>query len=242
MRRRINSTGRHRIERNRIDLHAVGENGFGLALDLAPMQLPEAGKIVVEAHVQSLTERFGFGTVARPQADTPLVLQRLGIDDATFRIKVVERGSGRLLARADRLRIGDDGGSGRRELLAVRVRDLGPEPWRTELMPTGEPCLVLNESIPDAASRVTSDRAFQALVLPAAFRQVLHLLWSTQEQIEGDGDDPVSRWLAFAEALTGEDVPDWEDREQVLGWIDRACRQFAGRHDFLSVFTEAGRA
>lgn len=239
MRRRINSTGRKKIPRELAEILPGQEGRFDVRLDLGPLGLPAECRVIVEAHVQSVTERFSFGTVANMEAEEPTILRRLPIEDTQFRVKVVDPAAGRLLARVDRLRADDREGSSRRELLLVRVRDLGPEPWRTELLPTGEPCLVLNEYIPGAASRITTDPVFQALVLPAAFRQVLHLLWAGQEQIEPEEDTPASRWLSFAEALTDDDLPDWSDRDLVLDWVNKACAAFASRHEFIKPFTEA---
>lgn len=239
MRSRINSTGRRKIPREKAVIVPGDAGRFEVQLDLGALELPPAGRIVVEAHRQSITERFLFGTVEEIGPEAPTVLRQLQLEDAQFRIKIIDPAAGRLLARVDRLRADGGAGGGRRELLVVRVRDLGPEPWRTELQPPDEPCLVLNERIPGAASRITTDPVFQSLVLPAAFRQVLHLLWAAGELIEPEEDTPASRWLLFAELLTGEDLPDWENRDLVLDWINRACAAFAGRHDFIRLFIEA---
>lgn len=240
MRSRINSTGRRRITRDRIAIHVRDSTAFDVALALDGLALPPDGRVVVEAHRQSVTERFDFGVVADVRPATPPILRQFAVEDATFRIKVIHPDGGRLLARADRLRADAGEGGGRRELLTVRVKDIGPEPWRTELMAGDEPCLVLNDNIPSAAARITSDPVFQALVIPAAFRQVLHLLWTHGEQIDADEDTPASRWLTFANALTGAETPDWADSEAVLDWINAACTAFAGRHDFIIALKEAG--
>lgn len=243
MRSRINSTGRRRITRDRIAIHARDSTAFDVTLTLDGLALPPDGRVVVEAHRQSVTERFDFGAVTDIRPASPPILRQFAVEDATFRIKVINPDGGRLLARADRLRADAGEGGGRRELLTVKIRDIGPEPWRTEFMPGGEPCLVLNDSIPGAAARITSDRVFQALVIPAAFRQVLHLLWTRHEQIDADEDTPASRWLTFASALTGMETmetPDWDDSEAVLDWIDAACTAFAGRHNFIIALMEAG--
>lgn len=240
MRRRINSTGRRKIPREKILVRSCENGAFGVDIDFDGLGLPADGRVVIEAHRQSLTERFDFGTVSAPNPAENPVLKQLEITDATFRIKVVHPDGGQLLARADRLRA-DSQDAGRRELLTVRVKDIGHEPWRTEMI-ADEPCLVLNERIPGAAARITSDAIFQSLVLPAAFRQVLHLLWGHGEAIEPDDDTPASRWLSFVGAITREETPDWSETEKVLDWIDAACAAFAGRHDFVSVFEGSSHA
>lgn len=240
MRSRINSTGRKKIQRDRIALLLRDDGGFVCDLDVANLGLPPTGRIIVEAHRQSITERFDFGTVAEPGYLAPPVLRQLDIEDVTFRIKIVDPENGRLLARADRLQPNGNDGGGRRELLTVKIKNIGPEPWKVEIDAAGEPVLFLNDAIPAADSRITTDPVFQALILPAAFRQVLHLLWAENEQLEQDDDSPASRWLRFSFALTNQEPPDWEDSDAVMEWINIACRAFANQHPFMVAFKEGG--
>jgi hypothetical protein len=240
MRSRINSTGRKKIHRDRITILPRENGGFECDLDLADLGLPLTGRIVVEAHRQSITERFDFGTVDKPGSAAAPVLRQLDFEDVTFRVKVVDPQNGRLLARADRLRPNGHDEGGRRELLTVKIKDIGPEPWKVEIDPAGEPVLILNDAIPGADARITKDPLFQALILPAAFRQVLHLLWAENEQLEQDDDSPASRWLMFSQALTGQDPPDWDDDNAVVEWIDTACREFAAQHPFMTAFRDVG--
>lgn len=240
MRSRINSTGRKKIQRDRIALIPREGGGFVCDLDVTNLGLPPTGRIVVEAHRQSVTERFDFGTVAEPGPVSTPALRQLDIEDVTFRVKIVDPENGRLLARADRLQPNGHDEGGRRELLTVKIKDIGPEPWKVEIDAAGEPVLILNDAIPAADSRITTDPVFQALILPAAFRQVLHLLWAENEQLEQDDDSPASRWLMFSQALTNREPPDWEDPDVVVEWIDIACRAFAAQHPFMAAFKEGG--
>lgn len=238
MRSRINSTGRKKIQRDRIAILPREGGRFVCDLDVANLGLPPTGRIVVEAHRQSITERFDFGTVAEPSPLTALSLRQLDIEDVTFRVKIVDPENGRLLARADRLQPNGHDEGGRRELLTVKIKDIGPEPWKVEIDAAGEPVLILNDAIPAADSRIVSDALFQALILPAAFRQVLHLLWAENEQLEQDDDSPASRWLMFAQALTNKEPPDWDASDDVVEWIDIACKAFAAQHPFMVAFKE----
>lgn len=238
MRSRINSTGRKKIQRERIKIVSRDDGGFTFEIAVSDLGLPSNGQIVLEAHRQSITERFSYGTVDEPKADNSLILRQLSIDDATFRVKIVDPYNGRLLARADRLQPNGRDNGGRRELLTVRIKDIGPEPWKVELDPSDEPVLILNEAIPGAESRITNDLVFQALILPAAFRQVLHLLWAKKEQLEQDEDSPASRWLQFSQALTRKDPPDWENVDAVEEWIDVVCKAFAAQHPFMAAFKD----
>lgn len=238
MRSRINSTGRKKIQRDRIAIFPREDGSFVCDLDVANLGLLPTACIVVEAHRQSITERFDFGTVAEPNPASTPVLRQLDIEDATFRVKIFDPQSGRLLARADRLQPNGRDNGGRRELLTVRIKDIGPEPWKVEIDAAGEPVLILNEAIPAAGSRIISDALFQALILPAAFRQVLHLLWAENEQLEQDDDTPASRWLMFSQALTNLEPPDWGVSDEVLDWIDIVCKAFAAQHPFMVAFKD----
>lgn len=242
MRSRINSTGRTKIPRHLATFVVNADDGeepqFTARIRLDNLDLPPDGEVVVEAYRQSLNERFDFGTVAAIGARSSTVLRELEPDSLSFRIKVVEPGTGRLLARGDKFQPkGTDDGA-RHELLKVIRRNLGAEPWKTEIHDTGLPVLVLNEHIPNVLNRIRTDRTLQAFILPAALRQILLMLWVQKADQEDDDDDWITRWLDFAEGITREDRPDWSDDDAVRAWIDGVCRAFSKRHDFIKEFEE----
>jgi hypothetical protein len=237
MRSRINSTGRIKIKSSNVGfvLNRLvdGEWHFTAEIDLVDLNLPPESSIIVEAYRQSVHERFPFGTVGdtTPQATT--ALRELDSDGIRFRVKVVEPVTGRLLARADN--IDPAGESGRTELLKVTVSDLGQEPWKTEISSqSGSPTLVLNSRIPNVGNRIKIDRAFQAMILPSALRQVLLMLSAEAAEIEEEpeGDDWQSRWLHYAELISKVDKPDWSDRLGVQEWINSACKAFSSKYFF----------
>jgi hypothetical protein len=244
MRSRLNSTGRQKITPAMasfiLDGAAEEQVTFSAQIDLSSLSLQENGAVVVEAYRQSLFERFEFGTVAVPAPARPLQLRTLRREALQFRMKVVEPRTGKLLARGDRLNPVGAAEAGRSELLRTITRDLGPEPWRTELTQAGQPVLVLNENITAAASRIKTDREFQSLILPAALRQVLLVLWAKREEEEDEPEenDWVSRWLVFAELVSGQDRPDWREEEDVQDWINEVCQAFCKKFDFMSVLGE----
>lgn len=241
---RINSTGRQRIAGEMASFSLVADEArptFVATIDLSTLaDLPAEGQVFVEAHRQNAIERFDFGTVARTAARGPTELRELTAESLQFRVKVVEPGTGKLLALGDRFSAGEAEHGGRQPLLTVRERDLGPEPWRTEFEDDAA-VLVLNERIPDAIARLKSDPLFQALILPAAFRQILLTVWAARrDEAEEPADhDWCSLWLRFVRNLLDQDLPDWEKEEETLVWIDDACQAFAGRHDFMSAVTGA---
>lgn len=242
MRSRINSTSREKIDGSMASFatvaHADGTVDFQASIDLTPLQLPKDGEVIVEAYRQSLHERFAFGTVGRVAPREATVLRELGSEGVKFRIKVVEPATGRLLARGDKLGATEGEGAGRRELLKVIVRDLGQEPWKTELHDDGLPVLVLNDHIPDALAKIKSDALFQALILPGALRQILLMLWREGADEAEDDDDDEGRWatgwLRYTRQLTGKDKPDWDDDASVWSWIDDVCQEFSNQFSFVN--------
>jgi hypothetical protein len=248
MRSRINSTRRLKIDpamaafnvTQRID----GSAEFHANINLSALKLPKEGEVIVEAYRQNLHERFPFGTVASPAPAEGTVLRELGTDGLQFRVKVVEPGSGRLLARGDRLGAAEEEESGRRSLLKVITRDLDHEPWKTELH-GGRPVLVLNDHIPGVLAQLSTDPVFRSLVLPGALRQVLLMMCieKVEDREDDDGDDGddegwASDWIRFAEKISGEDKPDWTDIPAVHGWVDKVCREFSARFDLTAAFEQ----
>jgi hypothetical protein len=243
MRSRINSTGRQKITRDMaafsVFKHDDSAAEFTAAINLSGLDLPGNGEVVVEAYRQSLHERYAFGTVGAVRANERPILRELDPSNVSFRIKVIEPGTGRLLARGDRFGTAEAEEGGRQELLKVVERDLGQEPWRTEIFDEDrKPILVLNNRIPDALSRIRTDPHLQAYILPAALRQVLMMLWlEMREEDEDDETHWATQWIRFAQNLTGSEKPDWSEVAEVTRWIDDVCRQFSAKFFFMDRIT-----
>lgn len=243
MRSRINSTDRQKIDSGMAAFavmpRADGTAEFRANIDLSSLSLSPEAHVVVEAYRQSLHERFAFGTVSAIAPVEPPVLRELEPASVKFRIKVVEPETGRVLARGDRLGADDDTEVGRHELLKVVERDLGQEPWKTEIY--GEdhkPALVINNQIPGAASRFEHDPVFQALILPAALRQVLMTLCLERQAEDRDDEDDgdwTTDWIRFAQQATGREKPDWSEPTEVRKWIDDVCAAFCLQHGMLNL-------
>lgn len=246
MRSRINSTSRLKIDPGMVAFSVKARNDgtaeFHASIDLAQLKLPKDGEVVVEAYRQNLHERFPFGTVAATAPAHGTVLRELGAEGLKFRVKVVEPKSGRLLARGDRLGAAEPEESGRRTLLRVIARELGHEPWKTELYEDGRPVLVLNDHIPGALARLGTDPVFRSLVLPGALRQILLMMCIAKVEDKGDDEEEeeddgwASDWIRFAEKISGEDKPDWADLPAVHRWVDKVCQAFSVRFSFMTAF------
>ena len=242
MKRRINSTGRRRIERRHVAIRLQRTPGnshprIDATFDLDDLGLNPSAKIVIEAYLRDFAERFPWGTVGRPSPETNPLLIELPADRVSFRAKVVDPASHQLLALARRLRpIGEDGDDGgRRELFHVRTRPLGEELWRVRLEEDGAPVLELNKDMPD----ILREPRFRAAILPAAMRIVLLELRDDDEDQDDDSDSWSQRWFRFAAALAGDARPSPAEPEALSNWIDRACGEFASRFGLLSAMVAA---
>jgi hypothetical protein len=209
---------------------------FSAFLKLDSLDLPGDAQVIVEAYRQSISERFSYGTVANAFPKDPAVLKDLHPAEVAFRVKVVDVATGQVLARGDKFRPGEGEDSGLRPLMKLIVRDLGKQPWFVERGDAGMQ-LVLNARIEEAEKRIQADRIFRGLILPAALRQVLLLLWA--ERIEDEDDDePDALWFRFAENL-GCPAPESLDADDAAAheWIDAVCAAFCEREDYAAMVT-----
>jgi hypothetical protein len=245
--RRINHTGRKRIGLRDIRI-TLRENGdgpitFEATFDLAEYDLPDDGRIYVEAYRQTSWMRFDFGTVRRicPPPDRALTEFDSG-EALLFRAKVTANSGRRgvIIAEADQIRPlrPDAHNSDRIPLISVIPSDaLDNVIWQVAFKDERRPILEINRSVNDWRG-LARDARFASLVLPSVFREVL-----TQVLIVEDFDnleDPAdwrSRWLEFACGLPGvESVPRGEDQERRSEWLEEAVRAFARQHSLLPRF------
>ena len=246
MKRRINSTGRRRIERRHVEIRLHRKPGherprIEATFDLKDLALDPSAQIVLESRFKDFAQRFPWGTVARPQPPGDAEISELPSDRRVFfRVKVVDPSSHQLLALTRRLypvsENGEDGGRG--ELFRVRTRPLGQELWRVLIEDDGAPFLELNEEVPDALARFR-EPALRAAILPAAMRTVLLALREDDEDQDDDPDSWSQRWFHFARDLSGDERPSREQPEDMRDWIDRACREFARRFGLVSAMVAA---
>lgn len=239
MRRTVNSTRRKRIERRHVQIELRRlENSrprIEARFSWEELELPDTARIVVEPYRHGFSERLDFGTVADPTPPSKPLLRELDGERLQFRVKVVEPGTGRLLALARRLPASDgEEGIPRRELFRVKEANLAQELWRVEVEECEMPTLLLNSQVPDVVLRFR-EPAFRASILPSAMRQVLlHLWWDgVAEDEDPDMDDWKQRWLIFGAQLAEEEIPQGDSDAAVRAWIDKACTNFANRHKLV---------
>jgi hypothetical protein len=246
VKRRINSTGRRRIERRHVEIRLQRIAGhqrprIEAKFALEDLELDPSAEIVLESGFKDFAQRFSWGTVARPGPETDPVIMDVPSDHRMFfRMKVVDPSSHQLLALARRLYpISEDGDDGsRRELFRVRCVALRQELWRVLIDEYGAPILELNADVPDILTRFREPE-FRVAILPAAMRTVLLALRDEDVDQEDDPDSWAQRWFRFAEDLAGDERPDPGEPEAIRNWIDRACGCFAERFGLVSTMLAA---
>jgi hypothetical protein len=244
VKRRINSTGRRRIERRHVEIRLQRIPGrerprVEAKFDLEDLELAPSAQLVLESGFRDFAQRFPWGTVARPGPEGDPVIRDVPSDQRIFfRVKVVDPSSHRLLALARRLYpVSEDGDEGsRRELFRVRSVALGQELWRVVIEEDDAPILELNADVPDVLTRFRQPE-FRAAILPAAMRTVLLALRDEDVDQEDDPDSWAQRWFRFAEDLANYERPD--QPKAMRDWIDDACRGFAKRFSLVSAMVAA---
>ncbi|MFO0180993.1 MAG: hypothetical protein ACK517_04320, partial [bacterium] len=209
MQRTFNYTERSKIEKSHATFRIVDKGDdipeFNVVFnfDLSRIQAPERARVYVEAHYKETRQRFDFGTVAAISPPKSRRLDRIDLSGPTlFDVLVVDESGrhGRLVARGDAFHVAtEDDDSAKNSLLSIRRFQLGQVPWKVHLTPGNPPELLVNRSIPGVVERAKTDRLFQALVFPAALREILiHYLWNEEDE----EDEHFGRWIRFAEMMT----------------------------------------
>lgn len=238
--RRLNSTERVRIPRNRIAIHveesadAISFPWASASIDLEGMNLPPNAPVAIEAYYRSSSMRFACGSVSRLSPFERMELTEIDRGGAVrFRLLVIDpEGSGRILASAEGLRpVKDDEGPDKQPLLSLIERDLGSELWRIDVDLRTGPTLIVNNCVPGLATQFRTSHIVQGLVFPQALRIILEDLSAPGEDEEDDywGHD----WRRFLEELGVQSEPDdRSDPDSVRDWISTAVTAFCDLKEF----------
>jgi hypothetical protein len=247
--RRINHTGRKRIDKSRVEIFLEGEPGsqrFTASVNFDGLDLPPGAPVHIEAYQRYALQRFGCGTVATFSLPPDSRLTELDGDlPVQFRVKVVDTAGpeGRLLAAVKGIRASNEqpDAEGRERLLPVVSRDMGELPWRVNLQEDSVPELALNNRIPGCIERIRRDPSFQALVFPGAVRSILS--WIYWRELVDSEEEWVTRWLTFAGAIAGEEAPKDGDQTKVETWIEDVVNAFSRKHGLCTrLVDQVGRA
>ncbi len=249
---RIHYGSRHRIEQERIDVIAHG-NDTGATIEVRRLTLDDFGfpgdaTIVLEATSSKMgQERFDIGTVFDPLLGRPLMIPHVSPDNLLLRLKVSSKVDRTILGLADRIRpsLPDEsekvsGGS----LLVVRKgSDLGHQVWRLEFTEDGGPELLINERVGDWRS-FAAERNFQASVFPEVVSQIAE--WTARGWVDEAGENSArGRWGRFFARIgcdpagatsenSQDNLEEWLQDLREFGFS--VARIFAQRHRAVEVF------
>lgn len=236
LQRRLNYTGRKKINKSDVEIRvfteANGSGWFTASVDFSKTELPPSANVVIEARQKDMMQRFDCGTVGAfklPGKTNLIEVDPTGPLSFWVRVLDPERSDGRLLAVARSIHPASDSkdGMGRDTLLPVRSRDLAQVPWRIDFPSDDEgmPWLVINNRIPGAIEKLQGDPLFQALVFPAAVREVISRIY-----LNGDGwpeDSWQRKWLDYGRRLIDEDWPKMGEVDEAPSWIENVANEFS---------------
>jgi len=237
--RRLNYTGRRTIPRSSVTVRLIpsaeGSQAFSAQYDIDDFKFPPEACVYVEAYNSNSYMRFDFGTVGTPESPgdtrlldvTPRPLPR-------FRLKVVDETTrhGLLLGVADKvvpLR-SDEDLQNKQSLLPVDFVDLEERVWRLDL--SDSPVLELNRRIESIAEAARSSGSFLGILYPEVLRQILHHIVVVDGETDpnADEDDWRTRWLRYACALPGVDVPPEDASSEAVNeredWVESTVKAF----------------
>lgn len=243
VKRRINSTGRKRIPRERVSVTLLQVKPdeplrASATVRLDGLGFAEGASVVLEAYQRSSAMRFELGTVAAYSVPDPVILHELDPGAVPlFRLKVVDNDgqAGKLLGAAERLRPdSDDTPDGRESLFPVRFAELHEEVWKLQIDAAG-PCLLLNCRIPVLKAEIQRNPLVSGILLPAALRGVLEQLAGDRYDTDDDEAAWKERWQRYCrEELGLAEDPGPLDQEQREEWIDEGVRAFCKSAKFMA--------
>ena len=248
MYRRFNYTKRREIARQhcQIDLHRMdGDRAyFSARLQLGDYEFDQSASIRIDAWRSNASQRWDFGTTGEPvsPAQSERVLRDVP-STALFKVSVVASdGSGRLLGVSPALkpkRVDEP----RESLLPIVAEDLGSEVWRLDFGSGADTAeLQINSRIEGGVEAVAGSPSFRPIALPAVFREVLtHAILVSGEDSDDTSEGVWDDWLKLASHHLGGERPpyvpleaDDELWQEAAHWIDRAVKEFAAKHEFMS--------
>jgi hypothetical protein len=243
MQRTLNYTGRERIEKNQALFSftdpAATVPEFNVALHLDSSKYPSNASVFIEAYHKETRQRFNFGTVGNIRPPSDRLLDKIDLSRPTsFRVLIVDSSEkeGMLLASGDHFRADDSDEEQRSSILPVHQSMMGDLTWKVHFELGAAPELHINNKIIGGIEKVRSDPTFQALILPAALREILTCyMWL---QVDPEEDEYCGRWIAFAN-LFGDEVPESNDPLEIAAWIDEVVSSFSERFHLVDLLENA---
>lgn len=234
MLRRLNYTGRKRIQKSSIKISIIGEEdeikSFRASIDLNSLDLPGDARVFFEAWYRMMqSQRYAFGTISKISHPEDTSLGLLGLSsNLKFRVSVVDE-SGKILALAERIDIERE--DKKTSLLPVDTIDLDNLLWNVSMEgDEGGPILELNQRIPAIKTVAAHDPRFIHSVYPAVVREILmHMAVKNNIDFQSPNFDWQNNWLRFSERIfTAPPEGRYSDaKDEILEWIDGVVQAFA---------------
>ncbi len=264
----FNYTGRETLARDVAQFVQASPSGTPLTVyfnnTIADLKPFSGCDVVLEAHFQTRAQRVALGKVEALAKKREVVFgDFLDGEGVLFSIKLVEPGTKRIRAIADRFSIlkkgkgkGDSGDTGKRKSTigvkwAEQADDLGGRFWKLALSMESKPTILLKHGKFKGLSDVNSP-VFSVLAKPAIVKEAL-----TYAFIEHlDGFPTWSKdWYTLGVKVLGvaEDAPDEEPNlddsgvvaeycERTERWIDSVAGAFAKKCGYDSITSEFKRS
>jgi hypothetical protein len=248
--KRFNYTGRKKILQADIHVQLKHNEGqqpyFNIVIDIADYDLPTEASVVVEAHQGTRWMRFNMGQVGLIKNTEKQELTDFDdIEHLSFRVKIIEIASGKLLALANGIKpFKDDNEANENQtsILPVRSTDLASDGvcWKLEYNEMDVSLLIEKEL--GGKEQVVRSSLFKSLILPSAMREILNCLVKDEwdEELD-DTSDWKTKWLIFVKQLGGslpENSREADNTEWVDGAVRRLVSKLGNRDEFIQSFEE----
>jgi hypothetical protein len=247
--KRVNSTGRRRINADRVTIQVhegQSPRTFDATIDFKDFEAPQEADVVLEATCagSNTIRRYSWGTVGQLSPPDDRALRDLHGENVFFSLKVIDRAErfGRILGLAENIRPlkgGPKAATGRRGILPVEKADLGDELWKLDFRPE-DVFLLVNQRIQGLSERVRFDASIYPLIYPAIIREVLRRALDEQTDDEEDTERWPVLWLKFGRRLHPEGLqpPESEEEAEQEEWIAEVVSAFCREHSLREKFIQ----
>jgi hypothetical protein len=242
--RRINHTGRKRINRDQVRITVDEKQNpprFWANLSLDGHKFNSDAGVVIEAYRGSggLWIQFDWGRIGSLRNPPTQTLEGLdSVDGLLFRLRVIAKHEPhKILGEADRipfLLVGE-GATPKEPLIKTVPAELGDLVWDVDF-DADPPQLRINRKLGNW-SAVAKDPGFRALVYPALFREILSRILVVDDWSGDAGDDDWrAKWIRFGRTMAPSYPDEFADVSEKREFIDAAVGALATRVQALDVF------
>lgn len=235
-----NPTGLVELEQLRIGI-MLEEGGkvpaFSLfRLELSDLSLPSPLNVVVVARRGNSEERVELGSVSdwkKSYQDLPEIASDGSWE---FRVLLVQPGSPKIVAAAERIRPEGRGDSS--SFIGLEPAELGQRPWEIVIDElAGRAVIRFNKEIYISPGAAEADFFFVGMILPEAVRRVAEFVSVDAGMMEEEAWEPFRNWLALLGIVDGPG----ETEDKKTEWCGQVVAAFCDRFEFANRIKELGR-